>query len=61
MPYVDVKIAGSLSLEQRREIAKRISNAMKEVAGKPEGSTYITFQEIERDHWAVGEKLLSEK
>jgi len=61
MPYVDVKTAGPLTVEQRREIAKRISDAMVEVAGKSPKSTYITFQEIDRDMWAVGEELLSDK
>ncbi len=61
MPYIDVKVAGKLSTEQRKEIAKRISDAMEEVAGKSPASTYITFQEIERDHWSVGPELLSEK
>lgn len=61
MPYVNVKTAGSLTVDQRRKIAKRISDAMVEIAGKSPKSTYITFEEIPRDSWAVGDELLSDK
>jgi phenylpyruvate tautomerase PptA (4-oxalocrotonate tautomerase family) len=37
MPYINLKVAGPLSAEQKKEIAKQFT------------------------HWAVGEKLLSEK
>lgn len=61
MPYVNVKTAGSLSMEQKRELAERISSALMDVAGKKPESTYIVFEEIERENWAVGGRLLSEK
>ena len=34
---------------------------MMDVAGKSPKSTYIVFEEIDRDNWAVGDTLLSEK
>ncbi len=61
MPYVNVKTAGPLSSEQKKELAVRISAALKDVAGKNPDSTYIVFEEIERENWAVGGRLLSEK
>lgn len=61
MPYVNVKTAGSLSREQKKELAERISAALMDVAGKKPESTYIVFEEIERENWAVGGRLLSEK
>jgi len=61
MPYVNVKTAGPLSAEQKKELAERISAALKDVAGKNPESTYIVFEEIERENWAVGGRLLSEK
>jgi len=60
MPYVNVKVAGPLTKEQRTEIAKRITDALHDVAGKKPESTYIVFDEVEREKWAVAGKLLSE-
>lgn len=60
MPFVDVKVAGPLTKEQRKQIASRITAALKEVAGKDPKSTNIVFSEIPRDMWALGENLLAE-
>ncbi len=58
MPYVNVKTAGTLTREQREAIAKDISESLERVAAKPKAHTYIVFDEVERDHWAVGDELL---
>ncbi len=61
MPYINVKVAGSLTHEQKKAIADKFSSVLYEVAGKKPATTYIVFEEIERDSWAVGGKLLSDK
>jgi 4-oxalocrotonate tautomerase len=60
MPYVNVKVAGTLTKEQKKEIAARITSALHDIAQKKPESTYIVFDEIDRDSWAVGDRLLSE-
>lgn len=58
MPYVNVKVAGKLSREQKEEISRQITATLKQVAGKPEKSTYIVIEEVDRGNWAVGGDLL---
>ena len=60
MPYIEIKAAGSLTAEQKKEIVKQITKTMQDVAGKPPSATYIVIQEIERSDWGVGGKMLSE-
>lgn len=60
MPYINVQVAGKLTLEQKREIAKDISETMQRVAGKPKSSCYIVFEEVDRSNWAKGEVILSD-
>lgn len=60
MPYISVRVAGELSMDQKREIAKDFSETMERVAGKPKPSCYIVFDEVSRDNWAKGEDLLSD-
>jgi 4-oxalocrotonate tautomerase len=60
MPFVNVKVAGTLTTDQKREISERIADTLFDVAGKNQASTYIVFDEINRDNWAVGKKLLSD-
>jgi len=60
VPYISVRVAGNLSIEQKREIAKDFSETMERVAGKPKPSCYIVFDEVSRENWAKGENILSD-
>ena len=58
MPYVNVKIAGSISKEQKKEIAKEITETLQKHAQKPPSYTYIVFEEVKMEDWAIGGSLL---
>jgi 4-oxalocrotonate tautomerase len=49
MPYVNIRIAGSLS----RDTLERIAH-------KPASYTYIAFDELPDENWAIAGKLLDE-
>lgn len=58
MPYINVRVAGQLSKEQKQAIVERITQVMQDVAGKPPEATYITIDEVSRENWAKAGKLL---
>ena len=58
MPYINVKLAGKLDKNQKQEIAKEITDVMQRVANKPASYTYIVFEEVESENWAIGGNLL---
>jgi len=60
MPYIEVKIAGSLTKEQKQELVREITDVMERVAGKPPAATYVVIEEVSRENWARGGKLLSD-
>lgn len=60
MPYIEVKVAGELTPDQKREIVKEITATMERVAGKPPAATYVVIQDMGRDNWAKSGKLLSD-
>jgi 4-oxalocrotonate tautomerase len=60
MPYINLKVAGELSIDQKREIAKQFTKTIKDVTGKSPESVYLVFEEIDRTNWAKGDKLLSD-
>lgn len=60
MPYVNVKLAGEVSREQKAQIAKEITETLERVARKPKSYTYITFEKVAYEDWAIGGKLLDE-
>ncbi len=61
MPYVNVRVAGTITHEQKVKIAEEISDTLERVINKPKSATYITFDEVPRENWAVGGELLGKK
>jgi 4-oxalocrotonate tautomerase len=61
MPYVNIQVVGKLSKDQKREIAKQISETLLNVANKPKDATYVKFDEVDAENWGVGDHLLADK
>ncbi len=61
MPYVNIRIAGTLSREQKAAIAHEITDTLERIALKPASYTYIVFDELADENWAVAGKLLDEQ
>jgi len=60
MPYVNVKVGGTLTREQKEKLSAAITIALEQIAAKPRGDTYVTFDEYSLENWGVGDKLLDE-
>lgn len=58
MPYVNVKIAGSLSRAQKAKIAQEFTDTLQRIAHKPPAYTYIVFEEVAEENWAIAGQLL---
>lgn len=58
MPYVNIKLAGSVTKEQKKQIAKEITETLQRVAHKPPSYTYIVFEEVAYEDWAIAGELL---
>ena len=61
MPYVNIRISGTLSDEQRKQIAAEVTGTLERIVLKPKSSIYIAFDELPRENWAVGGELLGKK
>jgi 4-oxalocrotonate tautomerase len=61
MPYVNIRVVGALSREQKQQIAEEVSNTLERIAHKPKAITHVVFEELPGENWAVGGKLLDDK
>ncbi|MDD2866723.1 MAG: 4-oxalocrotonate tautomerase family protein [Candidatus Omnitrophota bacterium] len=57
MPYINLKVVGKLSREQKEKIAKEFSDTLLRVANKPKEATYLVIDEVDGANWAQGEKF----
>ena len=53
MPYVNIRIAGTLSREQKTRIAAEITDTLERIAQKQKSYTYIAFDELPDENWAI--------
>ncbi len=60
MPVVTIKIAGSLTRDQKQLIAQEVTATLERHAHKPASYTYIAFEELPAENWAIAGQLLDE-
>jgi len=60
MPYVNIRLVGTLTREQKRKIADEVTDTLERIANKPRTYTHITFDELREENWAIAGKLLDE-
>ena len=59
MAIVRVTMAQGRSIEQKCRIAEEITRIMAEHAKSTPSQTYVVFEDVSRDDWAVDGRLLS--
>lgn len=61
MPYVNVRLAGGISAETKRDLIAKITNAVTEATGKSPSATYVVIDEVDPDNWGVSGQSLSDR
>ncbi len=59
MPYVNIRVAGSLTKEQKEKISKGVTEVICREANKPPEAVLLIIDEVERDNVAKAGKLVS--
>ena len=57
MPYINLKIVGKLTNEQKQKIAEQFTDTLYQVANKPKEHTYLVIDEVDGANWAVGDRF----
>lgn len=58
MPYVELKLVGKLTKEQKARIVEEFTQTLEKVAKKPREYTYVSIDEFDASNWGMGGKLL---
>ncbi len=58
MPYVNIRVAGELSKEQKSNICKGVTDVIAKEAGKPPEAILIFIDEVKHENIAKGGNLL---
>ncbi|HOY09549.1 MAG TPA: tautomerase family protein [Candidatus Omnitrophota bacterium] len=55
MPYINLKLVGTLTKNQKNQIAKEFAETLERVANKPKDHLYLVIDEVPGQNWAKGE------
>ena len=58
MPYINLKLVGKITKEQKQKIVKQFTETLEKVANKPKEHTYVVIDEVNAENWGVGDRLL---
>ena len=61
MPIVNLKVLGTLTDDQKRELVARFTRDLQEVAGKPPEYTYVVIEEVPDTNWGHQGRLFSDQ
>jgi 4-oxalocrotonate tautomerase len=59
MPYVNIKVAGGVSAENKEKLMKGVTQVLFDVLGKEPKTTYVVIDEVSTDNWGVGGESLT--
>jgi 4-oxalocrotonate tautomerase len=60
MPIIRIEMAAGRSAEQKRELAKALTRETARIVGTSPSSIMVIIEDVAKEHWAVGGKLLSD-
>jgi 4-oxalocrotonate tautomerase len=60
MPFVNIKVAGKLTNEERKRLIVASAEMLEKELGKPKSSTYTVIEEIDPNAWGKGDESVQE-
>jgi len=61
MPFVTVELLPGRTEEQKKALVEKVTEAVVETTGASKEKVFVFIEELRKDHYAVGGKLLSEE
>ena len=61
MPIVTIELIEGRTVDQKREIAKEITQVIKEVTQVPDDAIEVIFHDMKKENYAKGGKLFIDK
>jgi 4-oxalocrotonate tautomerase len=60
MPMINVQMLEGRTLEQRRKLAKELTDATCRALGVKPGDIWVVLNDVKKENWAVSGKLISD-
>lgn len=61
MPFIDIRLAGSATREQKAQIVGDVTRSMVERLGKPAAAVQVTITEYDLENYGSGGHLIADR
>lgn len=61
MPFIDIRLAGPASREQKAGIVADVTRSMVERLGKPAGAVQVNITELSLENYGAGGQLIADR
>lgn len=61
MPFVEIKVAGSLSTDQKRGLVEDVTRSLVDRCGKNPKTTHIVITEVATENWGNDGMLVADR
>ena len=61
MPFIDIRLAGAATREQKQAIVEDVTSSMVERLGKPAAAVQVTIVELPLENYGAGGQLLADR
>lgn len=61
MPFIDIRLAGTVTREQKAQIVADVTRSMVERLGKPAAAVQVNIVELSLDNYGAGGELLADR
>lgn len=61
MPFIDIRVAGSLTREQKSAVVADVTRSMVERLGKPAAAVQVCIQEISTENYGANGILIADR
>ena len=61
MPFVEIKLWKGRNKETKKKMIEKVTEAITETIQCPKEAVHIVVHEVEKDDWAIGGKICSER
>ena len=60
MPIIRIEMVAGRSAEQKRELVEALTRETARIAGTSPSSIFVVIEDVAKENWGVGGKLLSD-
>ncbi|MFM2343949.1 MAG: 4-oxalocrotonate tautomerase family enzyme [Pseudomonadota bacterium] len=61
MPYVNIKLIEGITVEQKQDLIKGVTDLLQNLLNKNPATTVVVIDEVNSDNWGIGGETVTQR